>query len=95
VDSKYGNLWGGWGSNEVHGSYGVGLWKNIRRGWVEFSSHTRFEVGDGFKIRFWHDVLCRDHAVKAAFLELFNLARCKDTSVAHHLKFSSDSSVGS
>jgi hypothetical protein len=26
--------------------YGVGLWKNIRRGWGKFSSHTRFEVGD-------------------------------------------------
>jgi hypothetical protein len=23
--------------------------------WQEFSSHTRFEVDDGFKIRFWHD----------------------------------------
>jgi hypothetical protein len=45
VDSKYGSAWGGWCSNEVHGSYGVGLWKNIRRGWGELSSHTRFEMG--------------------------------------------------
>jgi hypothetical protein len=36
VDSKYGSAWGGWCSNEVHGSYGVGLWKNIRRGWRSF-----------------------------------------------------------
>jgi hypothetical protein len=29
-----------------------GLWKNIRRGWGEFSSHTRFEIDNGFKIDF-------------------------------------------
>jgi hypothetical protein len=34
VDLKYGSLWGGWCSNDVHGSYEVGIWKNIRRGWV-------------------------------------------------------------
>jgi hypothetical protein len=27
VNSKYGSAWGEWGSNEVHGTYGVGLWK--------------------------------------------------------------------
>jgi hypothetical protein len=36
VDSKYGSMWGGWFSNEVHGSYVVELWKNIRRGWGSF-----------------------------------------------------------
>jgi hypothetical protein len=25
MDSKYGNMWGGWSSNEVNGSHGVGL----------------------------------------------------------------------
>jgi hypothetical protein len=29
--------------------------KNIRKGWEKFSCHTRFEVGDGSKIRFWYD----------------------------------------
>jgi hypothetical protein len=64
VDSKYGSSWGGWCSNEVHGSYGVSLWKNIRRGWREFSSHTRFEVGDGSKIRFWHDKWYGDRSLR-------------------------------
>jgi hypothetical protein len=31
---------------------GVRLWKNIRRGWSLFCNHTRFELGDGSKIRF-------------------------------------------
>jgi hypothetical protein len=33
VDVKYGSAWGGWCSNEVHGSYRVGLWKDIKKGW--------------------------------------------------------------
>jgi hypothetical protein len=36
VDSKYSSAWGGWCFNEVHGSYGVELWKNIRRFWGSF-----------------------------------------------------------
>jgi hypothetical protein len=36
MDSKYGSSWGGWRSNAVIGSHGVGLWKNIRRGWGSF-----------------------------------------------------------
>lgn len=45
----------GWCSNEVHWSYGLSLWKNIRRVWREFPRHTIFEVGDGSKIKLWHD----------------------------------------
>jgi hypothetical protein len=68
---------GVWFSNEVHGSFGVGPWKNIRKEWGEFSSHTIFEVSDGSKIRFWHDMWCGDKALKAAFPDLFKLAHCK------------------
>jgi hypothetical protein len=52
VDSKYGSSWGGWYSSVSVGAYGVGLWKNIRRGWRKFCSHTRFEVKDGSKVTF-------------------------------------------
>jgi hypothetical protein len=27
----------------------------IRKGWENFSSYSRFEVGDGFRINFWHN----------------------------------------
>jgi hypothetical protein len=30
--AKYGSLWGGWCSSELNGAYGVGLWKNIKKG---------------------------------------------------------------
>jgi hypothetical protein len=52
VDSRFGSTWGGWCSIDLPRLYGVRLWKNIRRGWRMFSSHTRFEPGDGSNIRF-------------------------------------------
>jgi hypothetical protein len=48
VDSKYGSLRGGWCSLEPSGAFGVGVWKNIRKGWILFSRFTRFVVGDQF-----------------------------------------------
>jgi len=55
LDAKFGSLWGGWCSNEPAGLYGVGVWKNIIRGLGIYSSHTRFDVGDGVNAKFWHD----------------------------------------
>jgi Ni,Fe-hydrogenase I cytochrome b subunit len=62
---------------EVHGeggahrepvrAYGVGLWKNIMRVWGKFSCHTKFKVGDGFKVRLWHDLCSWDVTLKEAF----------------------------
>jgi hypothetical protein len=34
----------------------VGVWKYIRRGWEGFFKYVRYEVGDGSKMHFWHDV---------------------------------------
>jgi hypothetical protein len=45
VDAKYSSLWGRWCSLEPTGNFGVGVWKNIRKGWDYFSRFTRFIVG--------------------------------------------------
>jgi hypothetical protein len=37
VDSKYGNIWGGWCSLEPTCAFGVGVWKNIKKGWDSLS----------------------------------------------------------
>jgi hypothetical protein len=86
VDSKFGSSWGGWCSNETLEVYEVGLWKNIRRVWGKFSNHTRFEVGDGSNVRFWHDLWCGDMALKEAFLDLYDIACTKNASAAVHLE---------
>jgi hypothetical protein len=56
VDFKYGSMRGGWCSKEVGGSFGFGVWKSIRRGWDAFATHVRYEIGNGSKVLFWHNV---------------------------------------
>jgi hypothetical protein len=67
------------------------VWKYIRKCWVSFSRFTRFVVGDGSKIIFWHDLWCGDTALKVAFPTLFGIARVKDATVADNLEHLGDS----
>jgi hypothetical protein len=60
-------------SNEPIGLYGVRVWKNIKSGWGTFLSHSRFEVGDGASVRFWHDLWCGNNALKEAFPNLYGI----------------------
>jgi hypothetical protein len=52
IDAKFESLKGGWCSKEVSGSFGVVVWKHIRRGWEKFCNFVCFEVGDGSHISF-------------------------------------------
>jgi hypothetical protein len=75
VDTKLDSSWGEWCSNEVHGFYGVGLWKSIRRGWESFM------VIPGLRwvivLRFWHDLGCGDHGLNKSFSVFYSIAREK------------------
>jgi hypothetical protein len=64
----------------------VSLWKYIRRGWKEFSSHTIFELGDGSEIRFWHDKWYRVQVFNDIFPDLYSFACVKDASMADYLE---------
>jgi hypothetical protein len=88
VDTKFGSAWGGWSSIDLPMPQGVGLWKNIRMGWRLFFRHTSFEMGDGFKIKFWDDVWCGEMTLKEAFPDLYNFTRVKDVYVVVNLDFS-------
>jgi hypothetical protein len=77
---------GGWCSKEVGGSFGVGVWKCIRRGCDAFAAHVRYAVGDGSKVLFWHDVLCGELPLKTLFPELFLIACGKNAWVEENMQ---------
>jgi len=86
VAIKYGSVRGGWCSKEVGGSFGVGVWKCIRTVCDAFAAHVRYEVGDGSKVLFWHDVWCVELPLKTLFPELFLIACGKDAWVEENMQ---------
>ena len=52
---------------------GGALEKKLRRGWGEFSTHNRPMVSDDSKIKFWHDIWCRDQALEIAYPNLYRI----------------------
>ena len=48
VAMKYGTNPGDWVSRVGQGTYGVSVWKYVRKGWEQFSAHIKFKVGE------WH-----------------------------------------
>jgi hypothetical protein len=78
IEVKYGSVRGGWSSLPVTGSYGVSVWKFIRRGWDTVAKYLRFEVGEGSHIRFWHDLWCGNKPLKLCYSALYSIARFPD-----------------
>ena len=60
-------------------------------GWGKLSRHVKFEVDTGTDIRFWHDLWSGEVVLQEAFLELFCIARDKETLVADHLQVHTES----
>ena len=82
IDSKYGGQERDWCSNIVRSTHGVSLWKHIRAGWDVFSNHISHKLGDGSRIRFWHDTWCGDLPLKQQFPILYLLTRAPEARVA-------------
>lgn len=73
-------------SNEVRGVFGVELCKSIPKGWGDFVNHFRLVIGDGFWIRFWHDIWFGDMALKNEIPSLsFRIVRDQNAYVADYL----------
>ena len=87
VEAKYGGMWGGWCSDVSRGAYGVSLWKYIRRGWDQFFPFLSFKVGNGEKVRFWHDIWCGDRSLRMVYPGLFSIAGDRDASMADLMSY--------
>ena len=44
-------------------------------------------MGDGTRVKFWDDVWCRDHPLKEAFPDLYNISRTRDASISKVMCF--------
>jgi hypothetical protein len=86
VEVKYGSMARGWCTNQDMRSYGVGVWKHIRRGWECFSKFIKFEGGDGSQISFWHATWCGDQPLKESYPELYRIARTKEAWVSDNMQ---------
>ena len=84
---KYGCVWGDWCTRQVNGPYGVGLWKNISRGWPSFSRCVLYDIGDGSRVKFWHDRWCGETSLTANYPKLFRFCQDKEVSVAKLMKY--------
>ena len=93
IKAKYGNELGVC-SHSIDGPYSVNLWKFIRRSWLIFSRFLQFDVGDGIKVKFWHNVWCGDCPLKLAFPELFSISHHKETLIDNVLHFSNGCHIG-
>jgi hypothetical protein len=47
---------------------------------------VRYEIGNGSKVLFWHDVWCGEIPLKTLFPELFLIARGKDAWVEENMQ---------
>ena len=78
ICGKYGKEAGGWRSCVVRGSFGVGLWKTIRRVWDVIGNNMVYSVGNGRRFRFWKDKWCGDDPLCIFFPSLFAISLAKE-----------------
>ena len=74
IVGKFGEEEGGWTTREVRESYGMGLWKDIRKGWEEVFPRTCIRIGNGRRTRFWWDFWVGDSKLKDFFPLLYRIA---------------------
>ena len=78
IIGKYGVEERGWCSLEARDSYGIGLWKAIRKGWEAFKSKISYVWGNKRRVKFWKDIWCGDTPLRTSFPSLFAIATSKE-----------------
>ena len=81
IKLKYGIEERGWFSAEPKGSFGVGLWKDIRREAQQLKQNYKLMLGDWGQIIFWEDKWCREFPLCDQFPTLYAMAASKGAKV--------------
>lgn len=58
--------------------HGRGLWKKVLTQWPRFGSCTRWKLGRGNKINFWHDDWTGEGCFKSCFSRIYDLAQSRN-----------------
>ncbi|XP_075645160.1 uncharacterized protein LOC142616177 [Castanea sativa] len=85
ISSKYGEDQRGWRTRDCRRSHGCSLWRSINEGWEDFSKHLSFVVGQGTRIRFWHDRWIGNDTLKVLYPELYVCSSVKDACISEVL----------
>ena len=81
IKLKYGLEEGGWFSAEPKGSFGVSLWKDIRREALQLKKDYKLILSEGDRIRFWEDIWCGENPLCTSFPTLYAVAASKGAKV--------------
>ena len=66
------------------------MWKNIRKGAESFFGHVLYVVGEGFRIKFWHDPWSSPSTLKVLYPALFAIAMNKEAMVSEMVDYAPD-----
>jgi len=80
---------GWWGEKSPHPQ----CWKSILNGLHKFKFVVNFEVKNGAKVLFWHNVRCGDQHLKDPFPDLFRMTLFKDAIVQQVVSWNDDQNL--
>jgi hypothetical protein len=55
-------------------------------GWERFAVYIYNVVGDGSRLKFWHDIWCGTQPLRKLFPKIYSIALDKDASVRSYLE---------
>ena len=67
-----------WTTRGVRDSFGISLWKDIRKGWEDFSVGISIRIGNGRCTRLWWDRWMGEFKLKDVQPTVFEMSSHKD-----------------
>ncbi|XP_030924785.1 uncharacterized protein LOC115951776 [Quercus lobata] len=78
IADKYGEARGGWCTRGIRGAHRCGMWRSIKEGSEKFFSQILYNVGEGNRVRFWHDTWCGPTPLNELFPSMYDCSVSKE-----------------